>query len=296
MAGILEDVYSEEEQKDANKEYWRGYREGKQEILDKYTEIKKQNEQKPVEKPINWTELTWKDIVELEGIINNVHYEFRNGIGQESFGKEVLEKFREYKGDEYLDEIRQNPTEQLSRTFTSYDMAKTFVEGQNYVMNHPEKFGLCKSIEQNENNKECPNKGLGIAKDFFGIYKRVCTLNSEACEPERCLLLTNNSQSNPAECSEDEKTVQLIKKVLYDSKNGVEHMIGDTDYYKCLTWIERKKESGIRNTDALEKWLKESVSKFISQLEYGSTIDIDTLISDMRKQDFYNDLLKNYKL
>ena len=60
--------------------------------------------------PVKWTELTWKDIVELEGIINNVHYEFRNGIGQESFGKEVLEKFREYKG-EYLDEIEQKPAE-----------------------------------------------------------------------------------------------------------------------------------------------------------------------------------------
>ena len=70
-----------------------------------------QKEQKPEEKPINWTELTWKDINELEGIINNVHYEFRNGIGQESFGKEVLEKFREYKGDEYLDEIEQKPAE-----------------------------------------------------------------------------------------------------------------------------------------------------------------------------------------
>ena len=69
--------------------------------------LEKQKEQKP----IKWTDLTWKDIVELEGIINNVHYEFRNGIGQESFGNEVLEKFREYKGDEYLDEIEQKPAE-----------------------------------------------------------------------------------------------------------------------------------------------------------------------------------------
>ena len=30
----------------ANKEYWRGYREGKKEILDKYTEIEKQSEKK----------------------------------------------------------------------------------------------------------------------------------------------------------------------------------------------------------------------------------------------------------
>ena len=65
------------------------------------------------QKPIKWTDLTWKDIVQLEGIINNVNYEFRNGIGQESFGKEVLEKFREYKGDEYLDGTEQKPAECL---------------------------------------------------------------------------------------------------------------------------------------------------------------------------------------
>ncbi len=36
-----------EKQGDANKEYWTGYREGKQEILDKYAELEKQDEQKP---------------------------------------------------------------------------------------------------------------------------------------------------------------------------------------------------------------------------------------------------------
>ena len=36
------------EQLDANKEYWRGYREGKQEILDKYATLEKQGEQNPV--------------------------------------------------------------------------------------------------------------------------------------------------------------------------------------------------------------------------------------------------------
>ena len=36
-----------EKQGDANKEYWRGYREGKEEILDKYAELEKQGEQKP---------------------------------------------------------------------------------------------------------------------------------------------------------------------------------------------------------------------------------------------------------
>lgn len=62
-------------------------------FYDKYVKIK-----------INWAEFTWKDIIELEGIINNVRYEFRNGIGQESFGKEVLERFRATKGIEYLDD------------------------------------------------------------------------------------------------------------------------------------------------------------------------------------------------
>ena len=35
-------------QKPTEDEYWRGYREGKQEILDKYTELEKQGEQKPI--------------------------------------------------------------------------------------------------------------------------------------------------------------------------------------------------------------------------------------------------------
>lgn len=55
------------------------------------------------QKPIKWTDLTWKDIVELEGIINNVHYDFSAGIGQESFGKEVLERFRNKKDDAEVD-------------------------------------------------------------------------------------------------------------------------------------------------------------------------------------------------
>lgn len=40
--------------------------------------------------------------------------------------------------------------EQLDGTFNSYDMAKTFVEGQYYVMEHPERFGLCKPVEWSE--------------------------------------------------------------------------------------------------------------------------------------------------
>ena len=34
----------------ANNEYWRGYREGKQEVIDKYAELEKQGEEKPTDK------------------------------------------------------------------------------------------------------------------------------------------------------------------------------------------------------------------------------------------------------
>lgn len=71
--------------------------------------IKKRGEQKHVNN-LKWDELTWQDINTLEGIINNVDCEFSNGIGAESFGKEVLERFREIKGDEYMDSCEQKPT------------------------------------------------------------------------------------------------------------------------------------------------------------------------------------------
>lgn len=40
-------AWLEKQNSNANKEYWKGYREGKQEILDKYAELEKQGEQKP---------------------------------------------------------------------------------------------------------------------------------------------------------------------------------------------------------------------------------------------------------
>ena len=52
------------------------------------------------ERPIQVNTLTWKDINDLERIINNVHYEFRNGIGEKSFGEEVLERFREERDEQ----------------------------------------------------------------------------------------------------------------------------------------------------------------------------------------------------
>ena len=57
------------------------------------------------EQPIQVNTLTWKDINDLERIINNVHYEFRNGIGEKSFGEEVLERFMEERDEQEQPEV-----------------------------------------------------------------------------------------------------------------------------------------------------------------------------------------------
>ena len=49
----------------ANKEYWRGYREGKQAVLDKYAEVEKQGEQKPDDK----VEPKFKEVIGLQMVI-----------------------------------------------------------------------------------------------------------------------------------------------------------------------------------------------------------------------------------
>ena len=58
--------------------------------------------------------LTWKDINDLERIINNVHYEFRNGIGEKSFGEEVLERFMEERDEQ------EQPEVDLEKEFNHY--------------------------------------------------------------------------------------------------------------------------------------------------------------------------------
>ena len=43
------------------------------------------------------TELTWEDIPIIEELINEVHYEYPNGLSAECFGEEVLRRFNEHK-------------------------------------------------------------------------------------------------------------------------------------------------------------------------------------------------------
>lgn len=61
----------------------------------------------------------------------------------------------------YLEKQKeQKHAEQLDGTFTSYDMAKTFTEGQNYVIAHPEKFGLCKPAEWSDEDEKMKQRIL----------------------------------------------------------------------------------------------------------------------------------------
>lgn len=83
------------------------------------------------EQSIQVNTLTWKDINDLERIINNVHYEFRSGIGEKSFGEEVLERFKEERDEQEQPEV--DLEEEIAvylRTFSS-----SFENGIEYTKN-----------------------------------------------------------------------------------------------------------------------------------------------------------------
>lgn len=68
-----------EKQDDANKEYWRGYREGKKEILDKYAKLEKQGEQKTTWKP------TEEQIEALEHLLETIRRHEYSYFHEEKF-------------------------------------------------------------------------------------------------------------------------------------------------------------------------------------------------------------------
>ena len=80
------------------------------------------------ERPIQVNTLTWKDINDLERIINNVHYEFRNGIGEKSFGEEVLERFREERDEQ------EQPDVDLEKEFADFlEKENAYVDDNNKI-------------------------------------------------------------------------------------------------------------------------------------------------------------------
>jgi hypothetical protein len=69
------------------------------------------------EQPIQMNTLTWRDINDLERIINNVHYKFRCGIGEKSFGEEVLERFKDERDEQEQTEMNLEKFIEKIKTF-----------------------------------------------------------------------------------------------------------------------------------------------------------------------------------
>lgn len=88
----------------------------------------------------------WNDTV------NNYAKKLRDCLIKEGYLKDakVLQDYISYMNGNNVPMATMDKQEQLDGTFNSYDMAKTFTEGQYYVMKHPEKFGLCKPAEWSE--------------------------------------------------------------------------------------------------------------------------------------------------
>ena len=77
-------AWLEKQYTDPNKEYWRGYREGKQEVLDKYADLEKQGEQKPADKvepkfkPDDWVVNKFGDVWHIDSF-DKKNYQVSNG-------------------------------------------------------------------------------------------------------------------------------------------------------------------------------------------------------------------------
>ena len=116
--------------------------------------------------------------------------------------------------------IKQKPAEQLGGTFTSYDMAKTFTEGQNYVIAHSEKFGLCKSAEWSEEDEKKLSAVL-FSISRFGGEEHLKAKGYKYAEISNWL----KSLHPQPHWKPNEYTLSLVKKVAGgEMLTGVEQM------------------------------------------------------------------------
>lgn len=73
--------------------------------------------------------------------------------------------------------------------------------------------------------------------------------------------------------SEDERIIQMIKKVIYDCNDGTEHLIGDKEVALIMNWLEKHKEQKIK-TDACGFPLREHEESACSYLERSLAPDM----------------------
>lgn len=191
----------------------------------------------------------------------------------------------------------QQPAKQLGGTFTSYDMAKTFTEGQNYVIAHPEKFGLCKPAEWSEDYREegiqtrfafytykddlgtlyLSNVFVEEASRNHGFGTRILIAAEKVAETIGATTISLKvKQDSPANAwyrkngygyvAFEDGYDWLEKNLEYMKPNKQEWDKFDEDYLKRTVWyIENPAPSVVKDTN-LALWLKSLPVRFNLQL------------------------------
>lgn len=74
--------------------------------------------------------------------------------------------------------------------------------------------------------------------------------------------------------SEDDRVIRILKKVLYDTNEGVEHMIGDKAVTECIDWLEKHR------TVETPKWMLDFLDEhrrhFGTPMEHEERRDVDS--------------------
>lgn len=180
----------------------------------------------------------------------------------------------------------QKPAEQLGGTFTSYDMAKTFMEGQNYVIAHPEKFGLCKPAEWSEEDE----------KMFIGVIDTVKDAIAECdCDDvgARAMFIYEKELNWLENRFKSLRPQPKVELTLLD-KNIIEAAVAfveQNDHFNCYGGID--KHTVIKALRSLKPSWKpsEEQMKILRKYVLGEWRDL-TIGQDRILTSLYNDLKK----
>lgn len=200
-------------------------------------------------KPVEWTELTWKDVNDLEEIMNEVHSDYRGGgIGQKSFGLEVLERFRYIKGDE-LDVKEQKPEwseedeRMLSRCIKSVECSKQFADSETYKAAKDVEVNWLQSLRpqsKQEWSEDDERRRDGIIQ-WLRKYQKKFNPEYDSLSIESIESLIAWLKSLQPQVKQEQKPVDLEKEMdkyygMYRDKAGETYDIEDDE--PCFDWKE----------------------------------------------------------
>lgn len=171
--------------------------------------------------------------------------------------------------------------EQLDGTFNSYDMAKTFVEGQYYVMEHPERFGLCKPAEWSEEDETCLECVLWcVMKTRRFVAKDACDL--DACQRAERWLKSLCPQPKAEWSKEDDAAHTRIIGALAKVFGGIlptKPLEEDIEWFKSLP--ERF------NLQPKQEWSEEDEYVIDKVIEWAKIVNpTSTIFEKIPKEQF----------